>query len=578
MTRRTRRLLGLAVLVVVFVVVGWSAWLALQVRAELVAAQSAVTRLQQHLTDEQTAERDRAVADLTESATAARDLTDGAWWSAMTWLPIAGDDADAVRGLSSSLAEVSVDGLPPLLEVADRLPQVQKKGRIDLDTLARLERPVTQGRAAFDGAVADVDGVDSADLAGAVRGRFDGYVNELGSAASALADAQKTVELLPPLLGADGPRDYLLVFQNNAEIRGTGGLPGSWARVHAEGGTLSITSQGSAADFPATTSPVPLTKDELKVYDRQLGTFFGDATFTPDFPRAAELMSAHWDRRFPDQPIDGVVSLDTVSLSYLLEGTGPVTVGDVELTPETAVDQLLNEAYLGTTPEQQDMFFAAVSRAVFDQATTKLRDPLKFVGALRRSADEGRLLVSFEDDAAMQALGDSRVVGRVRGDDGTGPHVDVSLNDLTGSKMSYYLRSSAVVDARSCEDGRQVLSGRLTLRQSIDPAMASDLPVSITGGGIHGTDPGSQFVYVRLHAPYEGSLDEVRLDGEKLRWTKVSIGGRPIGTFVTLLSSQQPAVFTWTMTTGAGQTGDVELGVTPGVMPGDNNTVVDNAC
>jgi hypothetical protein len=58
----------------------------------------------------------------------------------------------------------------------------------------------------------------------------------------------------------------------------------------------------------------------------------------------------------------------------------------------------------------------------------------------------------------------------------------------------------------------------------------------------------------------------------------VSIGGRPIGTFVTLLSSQQPAVFTWTMTTGAGQTGDVELGVTPGVMPGDNNTVVDNAC
>jgi hypothetical protein len=578
MTRRTRRLLGLAVLVVVFVVVGWSAWLALQVRAELVAAQSAVTRLQQHLTDEQTAERDRAVADLTESATAARDLTDGAWWSAMTWLPIAGDDADAVRGLSSSLAEVSVDGLPPLLEVADRLPQVLKKGRIDLDTLARLERPVTQGRAAFDGAVADVDGVDSADLAGAVRGRFDGYVNELGSAASALADAQKTVELLPPLLGADGPRDYLLVFQNNAEVRATGGLPGSWARVHAEDGELSITAQGSARDFPVTESPLPLSKEELTVYDEVMGTYWLNANVTPDFPRAAELFTAHWDRRFPDQPIDGVISLDTVSLSYLLEGTGPVSVGDVTLTPDTAVEQLLSEAYRGTTPEEQDLFFAAVSKAVFEQATAKVGDPLALVGALRRSADEGRLLLSLEDDAVTEALGDSRVLGRVRGEDGTTPHVDISLNDLTGSKMSYYLRSTATVEARSCQDGRQQLSGRLTLRQSIDPAVAQDLPDYVTGGGNFGTEPGSQFVYVRLHAPFEGMIEEVRLDGEKLRWTKVSIGGRPIGTFVALLSSQEPAVFTWTMTTGPGQTGDGELGVTPGVMPGDNNTVVDNAC
>ena len=40
------------------------------------------------------------------------------------------------------------------------------------------------------------------------------------------------------MAGADGPRDYLLVFQNNAEIRATGGLPGSWARLHAEDGKL----------------------------------------------------------------------------------------------------------------------------------------------------------------------------------------------------------------------------------------------------------------------------------------------------------------------------------------------------
>ena len=45
-----------------------------------------------------------------------------------------------------------------------------------------------------------------------------------------------------------------------------------------------------------------------------------------------------------------------------------------------------------------------------------------------------------------------------------------------------------------------------------------------------------------------------------------------------LLSSEKPSVLTWTMETGPGQTGDVELGMTPSVVPGDNDTVVDNAC
>ncbi len=41
------------------------------------------------------------------------------------------------------------------------------------------------------------------------------------------ATAARAVRLLPPMLGADGPREYLLLVQNNAEQRATGGIPGS---------------------------------------------------------------------------------------------------------------------------------------------------------------------------------------------------------------------------------------------------------------------------------------------------------------------------------------------------------------
>ena len=70
--------------------------------------------------------------------------------------------------------------------------------------------------------------------------------------------------------------------------------------------------------------------------------------------------------------VSGVISLDPVSLSYLLEATGPVALptGDV-LTSENAVDLLLNGVYLRyADPRDQDAFFAAAAGSVFGALTS----------------------------------------------------------------------------------------------------------------------------------------------------------------------------------------------------------------
>ncbi len=51
--------------------------------------------------------------------------------------------------------------------------------------------------------------------------------------------------LLPPMLGADGPRDYLVVFQNLAEPRATGGMFGSFAVVHTDQGKVTVLDEGT---------------------------------------------------------------------------------------------------------------------------------------------------------------------------------------------------------------------------------------------------------------------------------------------------------------------------------------------
>ena len=194
--------------------------------------------------------RDEALDDFQTASGEAADRTEGVWWSLMSHAPLVGDDAVGVRALSTSLDTVARDGAQPLSDAADLLANLSAHGRVDLDVLEQVAAPVQAAQAAFQSAADDVEGLDSSGYAGPVKGRFDEYVDVVARADQVLRSAEKAAKVLPGMVGADGPRDYLLVFQNNAEIRATGGLPGSWALVHAEDGKLGLTKQGTASQFP----------------------------------------------------------------------------------------------------------------------------------------------------------------------------------------------------------------------------------------------------------------------------------------------------------------------------------------
>lgn len=574
----------LIVIVLLLLLVGTAAWLAWQgwhAMRDLQAAESSADKLKASLTDADPAERDRAIAGLQDSARSAKGRTDGPLWGALTHLPFVGDDVTGVRAISSSLDTLASDGVPPLVETVDGLDGVTSKGRIDLDVVASLEDPVSRAHAALDAADDDVAGLDSSGYVGPLKSRFDRYVDLVGDAVRGLSAGDKAVAVLPTMAGADGPRDYLLVFQNNAEIRATGGMPGSWALVHAEDGKVEMVQQGTASEFSERKMPIlPLSKSELAVYDEQLGTYFQDANFTPDFPRAAELWSARWQEQFPGTHLDGVISLDPVAMSYLLRGIGTIEVGDLALTPENLVDELLNEAYINLEPAEQNALFAEVARVLFDSVTGHLTSPVDFVDALDQAAHEGRFRVAVFDHDVQAQLAGTNVEGALAGDGGQTPHVDVGLNDATGSKMSYYLRYWGAVNAVSCEGGTQRLDGSMTFKQVISPKAAAALPASITGGGISGTDPGSQLVLVRIYGPAGGTIDSVRLNGRSIDadLKVVELGARPVATLVVLLSSRKDTALNWTMTTGPDQPGDGRLAITPSIVPGAARASFASAC
>ncbi|WP_395690754.1 DUF4012 domain-containing protein [Nocardioides sp.] len=578
--KRRRRTVLAACGVAVGLALCYTAWLTWQVQGELRGAEASATKLKAAWRSGDVHAQEQAAAQLTDDAAAAQAHTSGPWWHALGHLPFVGDDVEGIAALSSSLHVIAHDAVIPLNNTVDSLDGLVTDGRVDLDTVASLQQPVEDAYGALVIADDQLAGHDSSGYVTPLRTRFDRYVELVHGLRTGLDGASKAVSVLPTMAGADGPTNYLLIFQNNAEIRATGGMPGSWALLHADDGKIEMKQQGSVKDFPLADSPVlPLSNEETAVYGQELGLYFQDPGWTFDFPRAAELWRAHWDRQFPSTSIDGVVAIDPVAMSYLLEGTGPVRVGDVTLTSANAVEELLNRPYIEAGPAAQNAFFEEAAKAIFDKVTGSLQSPVRFVQGLNRSAEEGRLLVSSFDDEVSASLVGTGVEGAMPRDDGRTPYVDVGLNDLTGSKMSYYLRYRGDVTSDRCERDVQHLTGTLTMRQLISPAEAARLPTSVTGGGNFGTQPGDQYVMVRIYGPYDGTIERVRLNGKTLPGAvSQPLNGRPVVSIDVLVTSRDELTLTWSGTSGPGQTGDGQLRMTPSVVPGSGRQTFASSC
>lgn len=560
----------------------YAAWSAFQVRDDLQAAQKSAGVVQSALLRGDQSAADRAMQQFTQQADAARGRADGPLWRIGEILPFVGDDATAVRLVARAAADVGEEARRTLFSggEADLLHQLTPhNSRVDVAAVRRLEPTVSSLDGTLTSASTSLSDVRPDDLSSWVRPSYQHFADRLGTLQRAMAQADKAMPVLPEVLGADKPRTYLLRFNTNAEIRASGGMPGAWALVRADRGRISMVRQGSAGDFPEFPAPVlPLTEAEKKIYDVQPSVYFQDTGFIPDFPRNADLVHAMWDQRFPDQHIDGVLEVDTVTLAYLLKATGPIQVtGGPALTSANAVSELLNGTYQRIPdPAQQNVYFAAVADAVFKKLTAGGGSPSELLSALGSAANEGRVHVHLFDPALQKQISGTAVAGQMDFSQSRNAQIGIYLNDATGSKMSYYLRSTMKTQAASCAQGVQTLhTSAIFSEQDIDPSKLND---SITGPGEFGTPKGEQLVLVRIYGPVGGTFGPFSFDGKDTPVDLVTDRGRPVAVTVVQLKPGQTVHVEWTTKTARGQAGDATQQLTPDLTPKPYTTTIPTAC
>lgn len=579
--RRIRR--GLYALTAIIVVaVGFTAYQALRARDALNEANTRFSQMTRAVSAGDTARAQESLYAAQQATMSAGRNTSGPVWWLASKLPVVGDDVTAVRTVTDVVNDVSQGVLPPLVDASGALSPEDLQpagGRIKLDGIEQVEPRLAEASRGLDSDLTRVRALDPDRLISQIAQPVRDLEDKLTEASAVSATADRAAKLIPPMLGADGERTYLVMFQNNAEVRATGGIPGAFALVTANNGRVALTEQMTAVELGRFDQPVlKLTSDETSLFTDKLAVFPADITFTPDFPRTAQLAQEMW-RRKTGQTVDGVLSADPVALSYLLKGTGPIKVGDgQQVNADNAVQLLLNQIYLDQPDiEAQDAFFERAARSVFTAVAAGQGNPRVVLDGLFKAADEHRLLVWSDHADEKELLDPTKLSGLVPTDTTGTPEIGVYFNDGTGAKMGYYLDYDVAAEETSCSTApRQPLRVAVTMRSNA-PADAAKLPDSLLGAG-YGAARGSIRTNVLVYAPAGGKISQVTQDGKRAFYAPLQYRGRPVAALTVDLAPGEQHTFVYILTSGPDQLGTPELRVTPGALSTNAATVKQLGC
>jgi hypothetical protein len=250
---------------------------------------------------------------------------------AFGWLPGVGGDLAALPHLADA-GQALLDGGAALLQackpaLAD-LPQGAGKALASLSSAIPAQSDaLTQAEEAFGRAAVAWDRVDATRLSP----RLARYAPLADEALRALAATPDALRLLPHLLGADGPKRYLILAQNSDEIRATGGFISAVGILQVDKGQIKSLTLGDSYTIMDLTKPHPIPPIALETHMWAQILLLRDANWWADFPTSAQKA---WELYEQDtgKKADGVIAFDTPALQLLVDAAEPVSLKDYKDT------------------------------------------------------------------------------------------------------------------------------------------------------------------------------------------------------------------------------------------------------
>ena len=509
--------------------------------------------------------------ELANRTASMKTTTDQVNWKIASFIPVLGDDIRAARGLVKQADNLMQNAVVPACSSLAALnPEtLLSDGAINVQTLQSVINTLQSVEPVIRECATQIDNLPATHI-GKVTNAIAKVREPLDSVVDTLDTVNQLAPMLPQMLGANGQtRTYLLVAQNNAELRSTGGLPGSM-------GTLTITDgKIEMGDFTATASlsfydspQFGATDEEISIFGDRIGRKANDSNFIPDWSRASYFIKEIYKDQVSHTDVDGVVGIDPVFLQALLALTGGVDVNGTTVDGTNAARLLMHDAYQNMGTDETDAFFASTASLAFHHVMDNLGSAgiSGLVSTLKTGVEQGHFMVCMTNESEQQLM-EQVGCAFTMNTDATKPQVGVFPTDDTWSKISWYFSDNTQVsEGVANADGTTTYHVTTTMTNHLTSDEASGLVSYITGYNGNKRSLADMVMPVYLTAPAGGYISNVETSGGDFSlgaFSETSYNGTQMYVATMRLNAGEVAVVTFDVTVSAEATEPLTVRTSP---------------
>lgn len=269
-----------------------------------------------------------------------------------------------------------------------------------------------------------------------------------------LIQGKTLLSRLPTLLGNDKQKTYLVLFQNNMELRPTGGFIGSYGLATFDKGRLSDLTVNDVYSADGQLNghvepPLP-----IKNYLGEANWWLRDSNWDPDFPTSGRRAEWFLDKEVGRQ-VDGVIALDLEPIKEILKYTGPIFLPDynLDVTSDNLYEKTQAEVEQNFFPgtHKKASFLTALSQSLLSEIE-KLdeRKKIEVMKILYKSLESRHLQVYLHDNPSASALAilgwDGAVNSKECGSSCYADFVGLIEANVGVNKVNYFIQRQVNLD------------------------------------------------------------------------------------------------------------------------------------
>jgi len=336
--------------------------------------------------------------------------------------------------------------------------------------------------------------------------------NFIIGASVAVLEGKEALRMAPQALGLTGAKTYLLLFQNDKEIRPTGGFITAYATLTISNGQVNATTSDDIYKLDEKLLNVCLTKicplappspivkylPEVTGKERQAWSM-RDSNISPDLPTSAKEFERMYQMLGEGLPFDGIIFIDSQVVEELIEVTGPIDVFGTKYSSEVdkrcncpnVIYELESYAEIAAKGEKDRKAILGVlmQQILARSVGAEIEKLPELIETVARLANHKHVMFYMHDTATQTALSALNWTGQIKNYDKDYLHINDS--NFAGGKSNLYVEQTVTQEINVQKDG--------TVKKKITIEYKNPQPFGIWLNGINRD-------YVRFYVPKGSQL------------------------------------------------------------------------